>query len=161
MHKSLNQELFIKYLETIGNCYVTGNFEPLFPYLAANCVWESQWRLTPEEGKIAVENYYRKKGKALRESPTSLKYMIVQFIDNYNLTEMNVKVNKEEFKTANVGLYYQSGKLALFLSQKYDDYNNATILDLTIDDGGMISRIDMCMPELFKFVKYEPYYSKK
>ena len=160
MHKGIDKELFIKYLEIIGNGYVTGDFEPLFPYLATDCVWESQWRLIPETGKHEVVNYYRKKGEVLKESQTSLKYMIVQFIDNMNPVEMDAKINREVVREAKIGLFYEVGKLALFLAQELNNTTNAVILDIKINKEGLISRIDLCMPELFKFEKYAPYYEK-
>ena len=155
MHKGLDKELALKYLTLIGSCYATGDFEPLFPYLSGDCVWESQWRLTPETGKVEVMKYFRKKGEILRESRAFPKWMIVQFIDSMNpIRDAKVKAGKKDWETAHVALYYPPGELALFMSQDLDDYSNAMIGRITVEDD-LISRIDLCMPELFKFEKYE------
>ena len=156
MYKSVDKNLLLEYLQIVGSCYATGDFEMLYPYLSDDCVWESQWRLTPETGKESVINYFNKKGMLLRESGNFPKWMVVEFIDNMN-PMMNVDIIKgNKAERATVGLMYQPGKLALFLSQQLDDLQNAIILDLSINDSGEIKRIDLCMPELFKFKKYEP-----
>ena len=155
MHKSLDNELALKYLTLIGSCYATGDFEPLFPYLSSDCVWESQWRLTPENGKHEVMKYFRKKGQILRESGAFPKWMVVQLIDNINyLHSAKIKAGKKPWETASLGLLYTPGELALFMSQDLNDYSNAMIGRITVKDD-LISRIDLCMPELFKFEKYE------
>lgn len=155
MHKSVDKELALKYLTLIGSCYATGNFEPLFPYLSSDCVWESQWRLTPENGKHEVMNYFRKKGESLRASGAFPKWMIVQFIDSINYIHgADIKAGKKPWETASVGLFYTPGELALFMSQDLNDYSTAMIGRITVKDD-LISRIDLCMPELFKFEKYE------
>lgn len=155
MHKSVDKDLLLKYLQIIGSCYATGDFEPLFPYLADDCVWESQWRLTPETGKETVINYFNKKGTILKETGSFPKWMVVEFIDNMNPINSNI-VRGSKSEHASVALFYEAGKLALFMSQDLDDRKNAMIIDLTIDDQNLIKRIDLCMPELFKFEKYEP-----
>lgn len=154
MHKSIDKELLLKYLKLVGSCYATGDFEPLFPYLSEDCVWESQWRLTPETGKETVKNYFIKKGAILQESGRFPKWMVVEFIDNINPIKSNI-IRGSKSEHASVGLFYEAGKLALFMSQDLNDTRNAMILDLTIDEKKLIKRIDLCMPELFKFQKYE------
>ena len=155
MHKSVDKELALKYLTLIGSCYATGDFEPLFPYLTSDCVWESQWRLTPESGKHEVTRYFRKKGEILKASGAFPKWMVVKFIDSVNPVHgANIKTGKKSRGKASVGLLYTPGELALFMSQDLDDYSNAVIGRITVKDD-LISRIDLCMPELFKFEKYE------
>lgn len=154
MHKSVDKELALKYLTLIGSCYATGDFEPLFPYLSSDCVWESQWRLTPENGKHEVMNYFRKKGEILKSSGGFLRWIVVQLIDNSNPVRANVKAGKEPWKEVSLGLWYPAGELALFMSQNLNDYSTAMIVRITVKDD-LISRIDLCMPELFKFEKYE------
>lgn len=155
MHKSIDKELLLKYLQILGSCYATGEFGPLFPYLSDDCVWESQWRLTPETGKESVINYFNNKGAVLKETCSFPKWMVVEFIDNINpVCNVNI-ANAKTSSTATVGLMYTPGKLALFMSQDLKDEKNATIVDLSIDENKQIKRIDLCMPELFKFMKYE------
>ena len=155
MHKSIDKDMALKYLTLIGSCYASGDFEPLFPYLSSDCVWESQWRLTPENGKHEVMNYFRKKGEILIESGAFPKWMVVEFIDNMNpIRNANIKAGKEDWNPSSVALLYPAGELALFMSQDLNDYSNAMILRITVKDD-LISRIDLCMPELFKFEKYD------
>ncbi len=127
----------------------------MYPYLSNDCVWESQWRLTPETGKESVINYFEKKGAILRETGSFPKWMVVECVDNMNpVNNVNI-LGKNKAEHATIALFYEAGKLALFMSQDLDDRNNAMIIDLKINDEGLISRSDLCMPELFKFVKYE------
>ena len=55
--------LIYKYLEIISDGYEKGDFEPLFPYLAEDCVFESQWVLAPNTGYEAVVSYLTYKGE--------------------------------------------------------------------------------------------------
>lgn len=149
-------DILLKYCKVLGECYSTGDFTEIFPYLADDCVWESQWRLTPETGKEAVISYFTKKGLTLQKTQSFPKYLIVEFIDNINtIKNENIVINGKK-ENASFGLFYEEGKIALFMAQTLNDVTNGTIIDLTLDDDKKISRIDMCMPELFKFKKYEP-----
>ena len=155
----LNQKrwnkLLYKYCDILGQCYTTGDFSDIFPYLAEDCVWESQWRLSPETGKEAVEKYFINKGLTLQKTGSFPRYLIVEFIDELNLIEnTEAKVNGQE-SIASVGLLYEAGKIALFMAQTLEDITNGMIIDLTLDERQQISRINFCMPELFKFKKYE------
>ncbi len=154
-NKPGNNELLYKYLKILGTGYETGDFIELFPYLADDCVWESQWRLDPEKGKEKVINYYNKKGDILRETEAFPKWTIVEFVDDLNLIKGSTKEKEGKTVPVRFGLMYEAGKPALLMSQKLDDVTNATIVDIKIDDQNLIRRIDMCMPELFKFVKYD------
>jgi len=149
------KDILYDYLTILGEAYKTGDYEELFPLLANDCVWESQWRLTPESGKEAVEAYFRKKGSILKETGSFPKYIIVEFIDNINpIKNAGGMLNGQEF-SGNIGLLYESGKLAIFAAQQLDDVENGMIIDLSLNEENKISRIDLCMPELFKFKKYE------
>ncbi len=156
MHKSVDKELLLKYLKIIGNGYATGDFKELYPFLAPDCVWESQWRLTPETGKETVINYFNKKGDILRETASFPKWMVVEFVDNLNPIKASIVKRNVKNPPVSIGLLYEKGKLALFMAQDLDDRVSSSIVDIKIDENNLIKRIDMCMPELFKFVKYEP-----
>ena len=152
IHKE--KDLALDYLTLIGNCYATGDFEPLFPYLSDDCVWESQWRLDPENGKQEVIEYFRRKGKAVKRTGTFPKWMIVQLVGSINYIHgAYIKAGEKPWETASVGLIYTPGELALFMSQDLADYSTAMIARITMKDN-LISRIDICMPELFKFEKW-------
>ena len=157
MHKGvINKDLLYKYLQILGTGYATGNFESLYPYLADDCVWESQWRLTPETGKESVINYFNKKGAILRESGSFPKWMVVEYVDNLNPVDASIVKGKSKSEPMRVALWYQSGMLALFMAQELDDATNASIVEIELDEKDLIRRIDICMPEFYKFKKYEP-----
>ena len=157
MHKSVDNELCVKYLSLIGSCYATGDFEPLFPYLSSDCVWESQWRLTPEVGKYTVEKYFRKKGSILKQTGSFPKWMIVELVDNMNpMRHTNIVVNGEEKQNVSFAMWYRAGELALFMDQLLaSDEHALSLMRIQLDSSDLIQRMDMCMPELFKFVKYD------
>ena len=48
---SSQNEVPDKCLKTLFQSYSTGTFEKLFPLLAENCVFESQWVLMPNTGE--------------------------------------------------------------------------------------------------------------
>ncbi len=152
MEKEIRNKYLYNYCRILGEGYVTGDFSSIYEFLADDCVWESQWRLTPETGKEAVIAYFQKKGKILRESDSSIKYLIVELVDSFN--PVNARINGEN-EVVSVGMVYETGKIALFMAQDLNDVTSGTIIDLKLDDDKKISRIDICMPELFKFKKYE------
>lgn len=152
--KQWNNYLY-KYCKILGNCYATGDFSDIFRYLAEDCIWESQWRFTPETGKEAVVKYFTNKGLLLKESGAFPKYLVVEFIDCMNMVEhADIMINGKS-ERASFSLLYEPGKIALFMAQTLDDVTNGMIIDLTLNDDHLISRIDLCMPELFKFKKFE------
>lgn len=157
MHKGvINKELLYKYLKVLGSCYASGIFDPLYPYLSDDCIWESQWRLTPETGKESVINYFDKKGQILRETGCFPKWMVVEYVGNHNSVATTVVKGKTKSEPVNVAILYQNGMLALFMAQELDDETSASIVEIKLDEKDLIQRIDVCMPELFKFKKYEP-----
>lgn len=155
MNKTMDKDLQLKYLTLIANCYATGDFEPLFPYLSEDCVWESQWRLDPEDGKAAVEAYFREKGEILKEYRAFPKWTVVEFVDNMNLIRpAKATVDGETKQNVVVGLLYDPGELALYMTQDLEDGKAESMLRIKVNEENLIKRIDMCMPGLFKFVKY-------
>ncbi|SFO17470.1 hypothetical protein SAMN05216351_10438 [Pseudobutyrivibrio sp. JW11] len=150
-----NREILYKYCEIMAKCYSTGNFTEIYPFLSDDCVWESQWRLTPEEGKDAVVRYFTNKGRILQESKSFPQTLIVEFVDNINLMDEAAMKTKEGIQHGKLGLVYETGKIALFMAQELNDVTNGMILDFTLNDDNLIKRIDICMPELFKFKKYD------
>ncbi len=57
-------------------------------------------------------------------------------------------------KTSSFGLWYPEGKLCMYMNQTLTDKENGVIADLTLDGSDLISRIDLCMPQLFNFKPY-------
>lgn len=143
-------------LKVIAECYSTGEFEKLYPYLADDCVWESQWRWDPEVGKEAVIKYFDAKGKALRESNSCPKCTIVRLVGSMNPVKTdNLNVNGEKH-SGYAALYYDDGKLCIYMGQKLHDTESGVILDVKLNRENLIKRIDICMPELFRYEPYNP-----
>ena len=145
-------DILSKYLTVLGNCYSTGIFDALFPILAADAVMESQWVLEPNVGKAAVVDYYTEKGKTLRENDCCPHCWLIQLSANMNKGEnAEAHITGEEESPRSFSLFYPDGKYALFMAQTLNDEENGVVVDLTLDEYDRIARIDLCMPELFKF----------
>lgn len=151
--------LTYKFLDLISDGYEKGDFEPLFPHLANDCVLESQWVLTPNEGYDAVKAYLSGKGDALKKSgsfPSCSIQELVGTINSINNGDINVSGEKQ---CGSVGLWYPSGELCLLMEQTIDDKTNGVILRIKLNDEEKISRLDLCMPELFQYRGFYPFVS--
>ena len=143
--------LTYKYLDLISDGYEKGDFAPLFPYLAEDCVLESQWVLTPNEGYDAVVSYLTKKGETLKESGSFPTCYIQELVGNINtIKDVDINVCGEK-KHGSAGLYYPCGELCLLMEQTIDEKKNGVILRIKLNENEKISRIDLCMPELFQY----------
>lgn len=143
--------LVYKYLDLIASGYETGDFEPLYPYLAKDCVLESMWVITPNVGYDAVVSYLTGKGKTLKRTDSFPSCSIQELVGNINtIKNADINVNGKK-QSGSVGLYYPSGELCLLMEQTIEDKTNGVILRVKINDEEKISRIDLCMPELFNY----------
>ena len=139
-------------LSVLRDGYTTGNFEGLFPFLAQDCVMESQWVLTPNTGYDAVAAYYTEKGNTLVESGSFPNCSIVELLGNCNpVKNASGSLNGGKQEASSLGHMYTPGKLCLEMKQTIDDKENAVIVDVTLNESGLVKRIDLCMPELFKY----------
>lgn len=144
-----------KYLQLIATGYSTGYFELLFEHLSDDCVWESQWRIDPESGKEAVESYFRNKGRLLMESKSYPECQIIQLVGNFKtVSDAKLHVNETPVQ-GSFGLWYEDGKYCLLMTQNLEGKISQAIVDLTLDENDLISRIDLCIPDLFKFEKID------
>lgn len=151
----IRNRIHLNHLRKLCDCYSTGDFSPLFFFLSDDVVLESQWVKQPNVGREAVEEYFTGKGKTLKEHDCCPECRIVRLIGDINPVEGEVSVNGDEPEHAKVGLLYPDGKLCMYMSQTLNGKTNGVIVDVTMDDRNMISRIDLCMPELFCFEPYE------
>ena len=148
---SSKNDILYLYLKVLSRCYSTGYFDELFPLLSEDAVMESQWVLQPNTGKAAVMDYYTNKGRAFRNSNSCPNCSIIRLIGSMN-TMKNVRINVNGTETfGSLGLLYDDGKYAMYMSQTVNDVTNGVVVDLSLDDNDMISRIDLCMPQLFNF----------
>lgn len=143
--------LTYKYLELVAVGYETGNFESLFPYLAEDCVMESQWVLTPNVGYDTIVSYLTGKGKTLKRTGSNPSCSIQELVVNINLIKNVSFDDGKEMKHGSVGMQYPSGELCLLMEQTIDDKTNGVILRIKLNEEEKISRIDLCMPELFQY----------
>ncbi len=149
-------DILYKYLKVLCQCYSSGDFEPLFPLLAEDCVFESQWVLTPNTGKDAVIYYFEGKGETLRRTGAFPECTIVELVGNLNrLENVDVHLNGGEAQKASVGLWYPDGKLAMLMCQYLNGETIAVLVDMQLDESVQIARIDLCMPELFRFRHFD------
>lgn len=98
-----NSRLF-DVLHALRKGYETGDFDELFPYLAADCVMESQWVLTPNTGYDAVVDYFTGKGKTLAKNESFPDCSIVELIGCMNPIESDgVEINGQDPKPEKLG----------------------------------------------------------
>ena len=144
-------------LNLLSKGYKTGNFSKVFPELAEDCVWESQWVLEPMRGRKEIIAYLEKKGETLIKSGSFPTCSIQELIGNLNAVEsQNIIVNGKSEK-GSVGLYYPSGELCLLMEQTLDDEKIQVLLRITLDDDQKISRVDICDSDFFKFRMFYTY----
>lgn len=156
MNMKYRKKLIHEYLESISNGYETGDFTTLFPFLAEECVLESQWVLKPNVGYDAVTSYLTGKGNTLKNSGCFPSCRVIELVGNINtIDNINFKLNGEE-KHGNIGLYYPDGELCLLMEQTLNGVTNGVVLRIQLNNEEKISRLDLCMPELFRFRDYTP-----
>ena len=141
-----------EWLTLIAKGYCTGDFSDVFPVLAPDCVFESQWVLRPNVGYDEVTSYLTGKGKTLIKTGSFPKCAMVELVGNVNpIRNTSVIVNGGTPQSGSVGLMYTPCKPALYLEQTINGKTNNMLIDVTIDKTGMVKRIDLCMCELFRF----------
>lgn len=136
---SNKNEILFERLKVLCQCYSTGRFHSLFPFLSEQCVFESQWVLTPNTGKDAVVDYFRKKGEVLQRTGSYPECTIVELVDHLNTTK-NDDIHHDQ--------------LAMLMCQQSRGERISTLVNMQVDENGLIARIDLCMPELFRFRHY-------
>ena len=139
------------YLEAFEKGYCSGDFSSVFPYLAEDCVMESQWVLTPNEGYQAVVDYLTGKGETLKRTGSFPSCSIVELVGGMNLIkDADFHVNGEKTH-GSFGLLYNSGELCLLMEQTIDDKTNGVMLGIKLTEDNKIARVDLCAPELFQY----------
>lgn len=154
-------EVLNKRLEVLCKCYSTGWFDDLFPLLADNCIMHSHWVMTPNVGKDEVVKYFTGKGKTLRESGSCPKCHIVKLVGNVNVVESeNVHLNGGEPQKMKIGLWYEDGKFAMLMQQELDGELIEVLVDVDVDEDGLIAKISLCEPAMFKYQHYRTPYPR-
>ena len=148
----MNDDLYEKYLTIIAKCYKEKDFKQLYPYLSKDIVWESNWVLEPRKGYDVVVAYYENKAKQLKESSWQTYHTLVRTLDPFSRPMgSNIKAGN-----STVILAHKAGKLMDCVLQISDSGKKSyTIVDIKINEDKLISRIDMCIPDLFVFEKFK------
>ena len=147
-------------LSALRKGYSTGDFEGLFPYLAQDCVLESQWVLTPLCGYEEVVTYFSGKGKSIARDKCFPSCYIVELIGDCNpsgpaaVSMKGVVPHNPSFDEMNA-----AGKLCLLMEQTIDGETNGLLVDIQLNEEENVKRIDLCVPELFRFQGFYTYVS--
>lgn len=151
---SAMKEVLFRRLSALSECYSTGYFVGFVIQLADDCVFESQWVWQPKRGKEEVMAYFLAKGETFQANKSCPSCVIVELIGNLNqVKDADFQVNGQPTH-GSFGLWYEDGKLCLLMRQNLDGQTISVIVDLKLNDQGLISRIDLCMPELFRYREY-------
>ena len=143
-----NMQLY-NILRILEDAYEDGDFTEFVTLLAEDCVYESMWVLEPLRGREAVTNHLLGKGKSIQKSGAYPRCWIEEFVGSMNpISNANINLNGEK-KYGTVALAYESGKFCLMLEQELDGKTNEMLIDLKLTESGLVSRMDLCMPELF------------
>lgn len=149
---ALKNHILEKHLSVLAKCYSSGCFDDLFPLLSDDCVFETQWRLNPDVGKSAVIAYFTGKGQTMRDYHACPVCDLISFVGDSNpIRNADITLNDEQQFHGTFLMMYEPDKLALRMRQTLNGQTNLVIADLTLNETDQISRIDLCMPELFRY----------
>lgn len=124
--------------------YETGDFDSLFPFLAQDCVMESQWVLTPNIGYEVIKEYYTGKGETLAKNQSFPECTIVELIEvHQKKKKVQTILNRNKPEAGVLQLCYTPGKLCLLMKQTLKEKKNSVLVDVTIDNNGKVKRIDL------------------
>jgi len=153
----MNTRLFV-ILRALSHGYETGDFERVFPYLAEDCILESQWVLTPNEGIDAVTHYLKGKGATLKRTKSFPKCSINELVGNITtVPNAAVTTDWKNYEKASVSLIHTPGKFCLLMTQELEKEKVNVLIDVKLNDEGYVKRIDLCDPNLFSYRYFETY----
>lgn len=152
----LNSPARILGLKILGECYSAGRFEALEPLIDERCVFESQWVLEPRTGKAVVMEYLHGKGRALRKSGAFPWFELIELVGDLALSPQQDFLLNDEPVFGSFGLLYEAGKICLLMRQRVQDDIIDIVIDIQLNQLEKIIRIDLCMPELFRYRPWSP-----
>ena len=151
-----NARLYEIFLALITG-YEEGDFSGFFPYLSEDCRYTSMWVMEPMLGRERIVRHLTRKGEAVRRSGSFPRCTIVRLVGNVNTVSCDaVHVNGGKARPGCVGLWYEDGKYALLMEQTIDGRTNGILIDLSLDEQGMVKKFDLCEPALFAFEPVPP-----
>ena len=143
-----------KVLKEVGRGYETGDFSGLYPYLREDCVMTSCWVLTCLLGSGAIVNYYNGKGEELRRRDCLARTTVVELLDDKTRADRDeISASGEAAGGGRVGIQYEPGKYCLLMEQTISGVDISILVDVQLDEEGMVKQINLCEPAMFRFQK--------
>ena len=141
-------------LKEVGRGYETGDFSGLYPYLRKGCVMTSCWVLTCLLGSGAIVNYYDRKGEELRRRNCLARTTVVELVDDKTRADQDeISAGREAADGGRVGIRYEPGKYCLLMEQTISGVDISILVDVQLDEEGMVRRIHLCDPAMFHLTK--------
>ena len=132
-------------VEQLIECYLNGDFSPIYSKFDEDIKLHSMWVLEPKVGKSALIDYYNGKGESLRKSKTKM-------VGNCVITTDEVIK-----KNGNIGLFTPSGQVAALIGQEIDGQTNWVFIMPKFNDENKIVEISINDPSFFNFTNYYAY----
>ena len=143
-----------KVLKEVGRGYETGDFSGLYPYLRKDCVLTSCWVLTCLLGSGAIVNYYNGKGEELRRRDCLARTTVVELLDDKTRADRDeISAGREAVDGGRAGIQYEPGKYCLLMEQTISGVDISILVDVQLDEEGMVRRIHLCDPAMFHLTK--------
>lgn len=150
--KTEENKLLYKVLKEVGRGYETGDFSGFYPYLREDCVLTSHWVLTDLTGYDNIVYYFDGKGETLRRHDCLAHTTVVELVGNTHLLPSNeIGINGATPQSGRVEIYYKSGKYCLLMEQTINGEVIRILVDVKLDDEGMVKQINLCEPAMFQF----------
>ena len=143
----------LEHLQTLRRGYETGDFSAFFPFLAEDCVYESQWVFAPLKGKAAIVDHLTAKGEALRQDKTFLPVAVIVACESGpGFSFASTPEGARRIAEAESKRPFHPDDLALLLRQRGDDGEiNKGLIQLKHDDAGRIVRFEICNTGMFRY----------
>ena len=147
----------IEILWTLGGAYENGDFSQFIKFLSEDCVYESMWMQNFIQGKNAVSRHLLSKEKSIRDSETYPVCGVVELVGNMNPIPSTVVLVNGAEQCDKLALAYEPGKYCMMVAHELDGNTNGVLFKLELNEEGFVSRIDLCLPELFETRALNPY----
>ncbi len=134
----------LEFYELLRDSYNSANFEELTKFLSEDVIYESQWVITPLIGRDNVSKHLKGKAKTI--------------LDQNHITIAKVAKLIQNDITRGANLAYNPNDYCVVVEQS----GNRVVILMKVEDE-KITRIDLCMPQLFKYklVVYPNYMTKR
>ncbi len=139
-------------LLALAKGFEKGDFSELFPFLRDDCRLVSMWVALPLEGYEAVTRYLTGKARTLEESKCFAKCSVVELSGRADPAGSTAAGTPDaDTCSGRVSMLCEEWRYALRAEQTVSRRTVTVLLDLTLDEQGMVKQIDFCDPELFSY----------